>query len=168
MSCRRTRRVSATMRTVTRPVRVISRFTRAKLGYPLRYRRLYIIIYNAAISRCVCEVTARRNAATEAERLDRLVSLPSLSSRSLRYRSRKSSSAASRRFYTRGGGAAARGREDNYRFEIVYVRTLMEPRRLDNSRKPDPRFIVDSLFDRRGSQRRGSREKTIVPFYTPI
>lgn len=137
---------------------------------------MYIIIY-VAISWCVCEVTARRNAATEAGRL-RLISLPStLTGEKERdtyiYIYISIEEIINRRgHFTRIHicvyiyGSVARGRQDNYRFEIVYAGTLIEPRRLNNSRRRDSSSSFFSIVEtaRRGEGRE-RKKKTIVPFY---
>lgn len=63
-------------------------------------------------------------------------------------------------------GSVARGRQDNYRFEIVYAGTLIEPRRLNNSRRCDSSSSFFSIVEtaRRGEGRE-RKKKTIVPFY---
>lgn len=103
----------------------------------------YIIIC-VAISWCVCG----GNSSTEAGR-PRLISLPSLSALTRQREREREISIEEIIINRRGGhftriyiyiyvyGDVARGRQDNYRFEIVYVGTLIEPRRLNNSHRRD-------------------------------
>lgn len=65
-------------------------------------------------------------------------------------------------------GSVARGRQDNYRFEIVYAGTLIEPRRLNNSHRRDSSSSFFSIVEtaRRGEGQREREKKTIVPFYS--
>ena len=69
-------------------------------------------------------------------------------------------------------GSVARGRQDNYRFEIVYAGTLIEPRRLNNSHRRDSSSSFFSIVEtaRRGEgqrERERERKKLLFPFTPP-
>lgn len=108
----------------------------------------------------------------------RLISLPSALTHQRerkreRYRSRKSSStdvAAILRvyIYMYVYGGVARGRQDNYRFEMVYVvGTLIEPRRLNNSHRRDSSSGFFSIVETARRAMENREKKLLFPFTLP-